>query len=130
MKTCIRTIQENYRKTKVNSTDYSITTVAQSCHRYFQTPPVTEFTTCETAISCLTQNSLPNDLQCCRRHNIHNQPSSMSHKTCLLIWKLLRREEKPAHIRNIHPNMARYTSYSKNQLVHRTLPKTRFIGLI
>ena len=56
-------------------------TVVQSCYLYFQTPLVTELTICETAISYLTQNSLPDDLQCCRRHKIYHliNSSILSH---------------------------------------------------
>ena len=57
---------------KEEESDHQNSTVAQSGHLYFQTPPVTEFTTCETAISYLTQNSLPHNLQCCRRHKIYH----------------------------------------------------------
>ena len=46
--------------------------VARNRHLKFQTPPVTELTTSETAISYLTYNSLPNNLQCCRRHTIYH----------------------------------------------------------
>ena len=51
-------------------------TVAQSCHLYFQTQPVTEFTTCETVISYHTQNSLPHNLQRCSRHKIYHLQSN------------------------------------------------------
>ena len=47
-------------------------TVVQSGHLYFQTPPGTEFTTCKTPISYLTQNLLPVKQQSPISHRIYH----------------------------------------------------------
>ena len=94
----------------------SCRTVAQSGHLYFQTPPVTEFTSSETAISYLAQDSLPHNLQCCRRHKIYHLINShlLSHtgfvssygNTCDVSENLL--------VLEMPSNTARYTSYMRN----------------
>ena len=103
-------------------------TMAKSCHFYFQTPPVTEFTTCETAIFYLTQNSLPNNLQCCRRHNFDHLINSrlLSHPGFVSSYGNTSDVRETLLALKRPPKTARYTSYAKNHLVHRTLPKARF----
>ena len=56
----------------IHPQSHSALTVAQSGHLYFQTSPVTEFTTCETAISYLTQNLLPVKQQSPISHRVYH----------------------------------------------------------
>ena len=56
----------------------------------------------------------------------HKQPSFISHRIRFVIWKYLRCEGTPACIRKCPLLWARYTSYTRNHLVNRTLPTTRF----
>ena len=101
-------------------------TVALTCNLSFQTPPVTEFPTCETAIFYLSQNSLPNNLQCCSRHKIYLLINShqLSHTG------FVPSHENSCNARE-NPHTLENASYyggdtPRNLVIHRTLPKTRF----